>query len=180
MLIPFFFTPLNSSIEDGCFCRYCKVDDKESRETILFRNGEFSSDAVICFICDPSGCALCGSCDRILHATKITKTHIRRNLQDYFDYWSNSNVFKDYNDQAPFEKDAENYAVYVSPEDCKMKLAPGFNLVMKRINRNDRPSFISAVGPTGAGKSLILRLLAKEMLKRQVDSRHDISLPIPG
>ena len=108
------------------------------------------------------------------------KKHKRKSLQEHFDYLGNLYVIKDENDQAPFEKDVENYAVYVSPEDCKMKLAPGFYLVMKRINRNDRPSFVSAVGPTGAGKSLILRLLAKEMLKRQVDSRHDISLPIPG
>jgi hypothetical protein len=70
--------------------------------------------------------------------------------------------------------------VHVSPIDNKMTQTVSFAELTLKIDSKYLPSCISVVGPTGAGKSLIIRLLAQAMLKRLENSRATIPLPIPG
>ena len=137
----------------------------------MFLNDECSEGSWWCSSC---ACALCAICDGSIHVQKAFKSHERQDLRDYVDYIENFYVGEK---KLNPESLLENYIVHVSSIDNKMTKTSALSNLLSKIDNHDCPSFISMVGPTGAGKSLIIRLLAKAMLEKQ---RASIPLPIPG
>ncbi len=119
---------------------------------------------------------ICSSCWPVIHQAKYMRGH--KNIPYEF--------FKILNDQFSVNADESSFSedcmkstlVFVNPFDYKLNFARSYYELGAVLQPSDRPAVISFVGPTGAGKSLLLRMLM--ILMSTVNTDRLFGLPIPG
>lgn len=126
--------------------------------------------------CPDCRAPFCELCDAYLHVTlriPALQGHDRKMPLKHYNFL-NLNV-QYAATEGDYEQDINSLAVYVHPEDCKMRTTSCFHKMAHEMSPDSLPSFASFVGPSGVGKSLLIRLLL------QLDGEQDQRLlPLPG
>jgi hypothetical protein len=139
-------------------CCCCQRKDETLRFCVDCKLTE--EDNVTCFFCI--------ECENKNHASKFSVKHFRMDLNDYNCY---NNNFRKNVDNTELKKDMKHSIVHVDHLSYKLKVTSHF---YKLTKTDDYISFASFVGPTGVGKSLLIRLLSQEM------SKENHAVPIAG
>lgn len=121
----------------------------------------------------------CDSCNKLRHDhDELNADHERLPLKEHLEYQKN---IQGEDPSIAFEIDKENYVLFVHPETNNMRATQFLDVILDKITTpaNNCPSFVSFVGPTGVGKSLLIRFLSQE-LALQSKKKKKLSYPVAG
>lgn len=124
------------------------------------------------------------ACYNMIHENNnMMIDHVGENLLSHLKFAENLYISEDRFAEA-LKKDTANYVLFVNPGSNKMDVV-GTNLfeVTHQVDDDNSkvcPSFVSVVGPTGVGKSLILRALSHELISRTNHRSKTHNQPVPG